>query len=118
MILNTADPQRIVALSLLSTSKVSSSEGSSRIMLKSLRAGSVMDPGFSTPTSHEVRIPISKSVADIVSSLLSAFKRRLFKMPIGVRDPTTFWTADRALRNFCFWRMSFMKFGKSEDRDR
>ena len=101
-------PLRIEAAFFPSTSIWISLEGSSRTMLKSRRAGSVVAPSFSTSASKLPRTPTSRSVVVRCTSPSVACSKTLERIGSVVRVLTTFWTCCKPSRSFSFVALNFM----------
>jgi len=87
-------------------------DGSSRMMLKTRRAGSVVAPGWSTCASQLPRTPTSRSVVVRCNSVSSACSKTLERMGRVVRVLTTFCTCCRASSSFSLVTLNFMVTSK------
>src|SRR3954468_6096330 len=101
-------PLRIEAAFLPSTSIETSLEGSSRMMVNSRRAGSVVAPSFSTLASNAPRTPTSRSVVVRWTSPPLAWSKTLERIGRVVRVLTTFWTCCKPSSSFSFVALNFM----------
>ncbi len=102
-------PLWMLATFLPSLSNCTSLEGSSRMMVKSRRAGRVVAPASVISASTLQRTPTSRSVVVMLMPLPLVWSRTLERMGSVVRVLTTLWTCCKPSRSFSLLRWNFMR---------